>query len=513
MTEISHVVNQSDGVVTDSTDSWTSHTNKRVDVNALNASTDYLVGMFAQIGGSSTAADDFQFRIRSETATLTGSEARIEPRRSSTTSGTSYGWVGVYTTSSTPETDRDLRLQTNSDGINDCYLGDFYGFALSLGDLDAADYETSEDLTSNANVASGSWTNGASITIGDGSSDWLVFSSSHWLIDAASDSIRFRIDAGGTAHGEIQLEGEDTAEEYCVATLAFLSAPASQTVQAQIRTTSGSNDCDRTFIGAIRLDAFEDHAGVRDTTATAITTVDTDTVSGTLTHTVSTPSARNWVFFGLGINDVGDNDKRTHRRIEDSSLGSIAGNTTDHVVQNGDTDEVPMMLLGELSSVADAASLDIDYIVQEEADVTPNPTIDETTIVGFSWDIDSATQAVVSDFQEWTSTAFLSSVQLSQNVVSDFQEFTVTTYDTVPGASYTLDSDLTITIEVSGSSTFFVDGTDDTETTTVTDPIRSMEITGFKKVTDITSGSNSIDITGATKVTTITGATKRIDIS
>ncbi len=146
-------------------------------------------------------------------------------------------------------------------------------------------------------------------------------------------------------------------------------------------------DIDHNAIFALRLNAFEDFAAVRDVSDTNITATTTDTVTGTLGHTVDTAASRNWFFLGFCNNDVGNNNKQTARRIEDSSLGVIDGNTTADVWQNGSTDSVPILLANELASIADTTVLDIDFIVQEAADVTPQPVIIETIIAGFTWEL------------------------------------------------------------------------------------------------------------------------------
>ena len=439
---------QSSALVSNTANAWTTHTSKQIASSELTGDANYLLAIMANVGGNNTSANDFRYRLNAG-GVLTGSEARHEPRRSGNNNGHQFGWVGTYTAPSTPV---DINLQSNSDGANACLISDYHAIAINLDDLAGADYATDEDTTSNANVASGSWTNGASITIGDGSSDWLVIASSHWLIDSASDSLRFRIDAGGTGRAEIQLEGEDTAEEYCVATMTYLAAPASQTVQAQIRTTAGNHDCDRTFIAAIRLDAFEDHAGARTTTGTSITGVDTDTTVETLAHTTSTAAARDWVFFGMAINDVGEDSKLTERRLEDSTLGIAAGNITRQSAQHGDTDLVPMLLIGELTSVADSTALDIDYIVQEDGDVTPNPEIVEASIVGFSSELAPSTTAVVAGVSSWTWRSYQASIGGVVNVEAGVSEWTWESYPAQIVFDVELDSDLVVTVDSQGTS-------------------------------------------------------------
>lgn len=141
----------------------------------------------------------------------------------------------------------------------------FKVFIIKLADLSANDFGYA-DATHSGNAASTYGTGGASFST-PAAGDWLIFCCTHWLIDSTTADLFVAISAGGSDYSEIQLEGEDTADEYTTGTIAYRAALGSgQTVRARYRTDDGaSHDCDRTAVFGIRLDAFEDHWGAHTT--------------------------------------------------------------------------------------------------------------------------------------------------------------------------------------------------------------------------------------------------------
>jgi hypothetical protein len=394
MAEIGYTIVTDDTTRTNATTSWVTPTNGKILGSTLDANTNYLLLVVCVVGGDNVEVNTFEWRvIETVGGARTASGQRLEPRFSAATIGSPYVFMEKVTTDATPTgNDYEFQLRVNT-GANTCRVQSSMMLAIKLDDItENTDWFYANDTTSNVDVSSASWTNGASITIGDGISDYLVIGTSHWLIDSVTDETRMQIDVGGTGHAETGLEGEDLVEEHCVGTMTYVAAPASSTtVRVQIRTNAGAHDCDNSTIFALRLNAFEDYAGTRNTTPTEITATATDFISGTLSFTTDTVATENWLFVGQGMYYSEHPEKNTKRRLEDTGLGVVAGDSTQMIGFNGDAiagnQKVPMMIFGEAASVADATSITLEYTVIEEVDVVPQPSVDDTSVVGFTWEL------------------------------------------------------------------------------------------------------------------------------
>lgn len=421
MAEIGHNVVQQTTAAT-RVGTWQTGTGMEILGSNLDASSDYLLVFFALVGGNSANANDFEFRVVEEDGTptvLTASEHRLEPRRTgSTLVGHAYAYMARVTTAATPN---DYAMQLQTAGVNTAHIAGMNAFAIKLDDVtENTDFFYDDDATSYTTLASSTYQDGAAVTIGDGTSDYLVISTAHFVVDAVAPEALLRIDVGGVVHGATITETEDTAEEYCIGTLAFVSAPsASTTVTTQVSNSgsSGDIDVDNNRIFALRLDAFEDHAGTRDTTPTNITIAATDTVSGTLAHTTVTAASEDWMFVALGVCDMGDNAKRIAPRIDDTTIGNIAGTSGISYSPNGGVDEIGMLLAGELAAVANSTGLDIDFIAREAADVSPNPVVDETTIVAWTWELVAGGESILSPASESTVSVATEAPDLLRTIV------------------------------------------------------------------------------------------------
>jgi hypothetical protein len=398
MAEIGHSINMDySAMFTNGTSTWDEvSTTMTIPAVDLDGNSEYLVLTSMLVGGASTADNEMEFRVAANGTQLDFSHARVEPRAATNTQGSVYFWFDRYTTPPAPVAVEPEHRHIS--GTLNCFAGFGGSIALKLDDLvENSQFYWDEDLTNHTGLDNTAWTDGASITIGDGVSDYLIFYFAHQIVDnGTSNGLKVRVNVGGTALRHIQFEGEDTIEEYCVGSMAVVNAPAASTVvknQMQLAgPTTGSNDVDCNRIIAIKLtDVFEDYGAF--VTAGTNTIANTDTwvpSTGQKDITTSTGASRDWLWFGVMTVDCGDGDKRLNRRLRDieRTTDLIDGNnSTGHTRNNDTADEVPLNMFDEELAVANATAIGLRMSAQEEADVVPEPLIRDKFSGGFTFEL------------------------------------------------------------------------------------------------------------------------------
>ena len=393
MSEIGHAFVSQTGLVTSNSTSWSTPTNFEITGGSLTDSKNYILIANCLVGGKSTSNNDFMFQmLENGVGQLGGSQARIEPRRSADNSGHLYFFMDKVTTAASAN-DYEFQFKRYGAGASNAKINDCQLLMLNLDDLTTDDWEFAEDNTNLNALDNSAWTDGASITAGDGG-NWLIAYSAHVNVDAVAGSIRMALNVDGSNLDHIDLESEDTDEEYVIGGLAYLDSLSSSTIKLQFQTdsgTAGDLDVDRNAIFALRLAAFEDHFGERDTTDVPITSAGTTTDVGAVTHTTDTADTRDWCFLGYTLSDTGDNGKRIHRRLYSAATGAITGDLSDHLIISGTTDNVAIPLIGEEADIDDDTSVALKYQVQEESDVSPNPVFIDTHLMAFTYEIAAST--------------------------------------------------------------------------------------------------------------------------
>lgn len=395
MAALNHAYAMASGTNSSSSTSYVNvSASANIDGSALIGDDEYAILFGGMVGGNSISNNGFEFKcVEDGVGDLSFSHARHESRRGGTTNGHAYSFLDKVTAASTPNDYDQQHKAPSGKSVNWDYA---WSLAINLTELGSSNYKWDEDTTLLDALDNASWTDGASVTLGDGSSDWIVFYFAHVLVDSTSGGIKMQLDVGGTPMDYIGLEGEDTVEEYCIGAFAILEAPASSTdVTVQLQTDSATAgimdvDCNRVF--AMRLDAFENHYAERDTSDINVTAADTATIVGNVLHTVDTDATSDWQIMSYSLLDPGNSNKRSHAQVEDATLGLLEGNNTHHWVQNGHGDQNPIVIPHEETGVADTTSFDIDFVVEEESDVTPQPAWIDTHFAGWSWEL-SATVA------------------------------------------------------------------------------------------------------------------------
>ena len=108
-------------------------------------------------------------------------------------------------------------------------------------------------------------------------------------------------------------------------------------------------------------------------------------------HTVSTALSEDWAVHGFAICTTGDTSKGIEFRIEDTTIGILAGNNSKAMTPKNSGDQFGLALIGHTTAVADTTVFDIDIVCREEFDVVPEPNITDAWISGFTYELAAAT--------------------------------------------------------------------------------------------------------------------------
>jgi hypothetical protein len=375
--------------------------NATISGSSLDANSDYLIFVSAVVGGNSTSLQ-FEFRINEAVGgALSYSTHTQEPRFSGSPTGQPYFFMEKITTDASP-TGNDYTLQFRCISTGVARVQARMMMAIKLDDLSASDWAYSSDTTDRNAVSSSAWVDtSASVTIGDGTSDYLIFASSYWDTIAADDDARTVIDVGGTEYGEILQEGENAAENFSCGTIAYVAAPsASSTAKVKIRSASDSLDVSNAKIFALRLNAFEDYGGVRDVTAHTDMTQSAWNTTSTLSITTNTAASRTWFFIGNSIYNPSAPGNYCYRKLTDSGLGDIIGDTTQAVGFNGPVATVmltPAIIFNDTSSTV-ANSTSISMNSQVYPIIAGTDDCNEAYVVGFTFELATVTNETVYPF-------------------------------------------------------------------------------------------------------------------
>ncbi len=354
-----------------------------IEGSELDGDSDYLLIVRVHVGGLNTGIVEFEYKVIEDTVgDLPASHMKSEPRRSSGAAGMPYMYMRKVTTASTPN---DYEVHLKGDGTVNASMMDLEMLMIKLDDLLSSDWAYDNDAVDNS-FTGGVWEDGASITIGDGSSDWLIIQTAHWQIDSVTDDCRGRINIGGSNVMTYFMEGEDVDEEYVLGSFHYEAALATDTVvKNQFTNSDGSQDVLDNSIFALRLNAFEDHAGDRNTTkldsggATPVQPI-------TLTHTTDTAAnPQDWIGFSQSIGDVVASDqRRTYTGISDGGDIDFSGDddANPFFTTKGNADLQTLNRLGIISE-ADATDLDWKFSSSDQNAQTGMDYI-EQIICGFS---------------------------------------------------------------------------------------------------------------------------------
>ena len=396
MAEISYTHNESEGAnTTTSTSFGNINSNLAVTGANLSANSEYFFCSWMLINGNDGNSAHYEFKMTDDSgADLTGSFALVEPRRVSTAFGHHWFYMHRYTFGASPgNLDQEYRVNTGGSTAANTYGG---SVALEIGGAGLTvntDFFWDEDTTSYTSLSSSAWQDGASITIGNGSDDYLLFFNLHILVNSTSQGIRFRLSIGGSTEKYFEFEGEDTSEEWAMGGYMPIAAPAaSTTVTLQFQTTSasaGAMDVDRNCIAAIRLNRFKQHTiGSMSATATMSAA---NTYYEVITNRLYAPAKNldNLLVWHSGQTWAGDANKIFWQRISDREATPF--NEPGGVLPNNGADR--LSILGVIHDTSNTASTTLSFDVEYQntnSDVAPPPEIWQSWITVMSTELTAA---------------------------------------------------------------------------------------------------------------------------
>ena len=390
MADLTHSFAHDTTLRTSTSSTWVDITTSvQISGTDLTGGNDYIIFASCTAGGSDASSPNFEYRVvENGVGQLAGAYQRNEPPDNSTLAGQPFGYMGKVTAAATPN---DYRLQVQTTGT--VRVGNLAMLAFDLTQLGATNYAYDEDTTSYTTVSSSSPITGASVTVGDGTSDYMVWGYVHAIADSAStSSVQVWIDDGSTTPTLADMEADDVEDVFCILVARYYPAVASSTTfTLKIDTDSTTDthwDVDRNQIFALKLNAFEDHFGKYDGGPYGSFTLDTTVVAINQTHTTNTAGARNWQFIGYATNTVGSGLARTRYDLNDSGLGVIAGGIVDATdvdyASSSTTDRINAHLMGKKTSVANSTSLSVDMRSQRELNTGGSNS--NSSLAGWSWE-------------------------------------------------------------------------------------------------------------------------------
>ena len=236
-------------------------------------------------------------------------------------------------------------------------------------------------------------TSGASVTT-PASGDWLFFAVSRWLHDSTSLDLLMAIAVDGVDTSEIRSEGEDIEDITCHGTLAYAAGLASSKVaRVRYRVDSAGHDCVRTAIVGIRLDAFQDHVGVQSANTITHSVVDTFQEAWGPTYTASQAGNVLAIFYGIhdwNTASTPENTKWPYGRIQLAGADWPESGANRVGLRDNGANAIGGPILFGYASVS-SGSLDFDFDVAEDNDVTPTYACDVQVGVLFSLELGGAT--------------------------------------------------------------------------------------------------------------------------
>jgi hypothetical protein len=383
------------------------HNNESISSASIDAA-DYIVFTAAWVGGDATSVVRYAFDVAQGSTQLANSWSKFEMPAGYGSSNYGQGHHCLWKETFSGSSNLNHRQQLVTDNTRTVHTIRTNMVMIKVDDTDTAtdalhsgDYEMSQTETDVEPVAE-TWVDCESVTIGDGSDGYLIIAVARQGTGSFGGECQFRLNVGGTPEESIKRKRENTECIYSDCLVTYLAAPAASTVvktQYYSNTEVGNHVVSNAIL-AIRLNAFDDYAGIKDTTPVPITTDDTDYTGATLTHTTDHTSGttEDWFFIGWSQLDNKDNSKRYEDWLDQAGT-TIAGahnNNTWRFTWDNDT---PFSKGGHClfatRNMSDTTDVDVTMGVQEEGDVSPAADIERTNIIGFTHEKTSVGPTVV----------------------------------------------------------------------------------------------------------------------
>lgn len=335
--------------------------------SAFDASSEYLMIVRAQVGGSITTRR-FKFRTQIGGATPEGAEMIMEPDSSNAGDYHVYAFLHKFTTAVTPE-DITFQIAPQENTGTTARADTIIVLAFKLDDLAATDWFYGEDTTDNDHTTEATWGDEASITFtpANTNDDWLVITWGSVRINHLTKNWRYRISESVSAEVEplMSQEGEDTLEELpWMLMRPYTLTAAEHVIKVQSNDDSASgveNQHNISKIFALRLNAFEQH-----TISWAGGTFDTpDTAFNELAAVSFTPDTTgNGVVMGSTVLDPNGGFRQGSCRIQLAGTTIPTGSDANRDCANYDVTDFNCIPVLARFAVTGSSVADVDIDVK-----------------------------------------------------------------------------------------------------------------------------------------------------
>lgn len=278
-----------------------------------------------------------------------------------TVSNTGHAYLALDQVTLT--TNDNFYIGTRADSTDTVTNDEYTFFMFKTSGLGSDNYKY--QTTSPTGNAPTSPTDGASVTLPAG--DWLIFATTLWLDDSASEDAFMTIVVGGSEVQRVSLEGEDTANAFVLGAMVYAPGLSSNTVAKIQYWGEGLHDIDRNAIMAIRLDAFKTKWGVHSTNTIQHQVLDTyqeAAGNGSFTPAVTGPV----LAFGFFKHLMEDVSEKPYGRIQvDSSDWPTSGVGRTSTMVNGPVNaHFAPMLIG-YGTLTGSTAYDFDFDIAEDS--------------------------------------------------------------------------------------------------------------------------------------------------
>jgi hypothetical protein len=320
---------------------------------------------------------------------------------------------------------------------------------IKVSDLAADDYRY--NATSPGTSIGTTFSTEATVTLpSGGGDDWLVLTAADIDVASTTIGVEGQLNVSGVADVMMhRWEGEDTSEQLQPFLIYYLaSAASSQVLNAQYQETASSSFVvDSARILAIRLNAFESHAGVTNTSTVSLSaTPDTYVEDATISLSLATTGTV--IVFGQTISDnIGTVDDPYLRLQEGgtdiyTNMGRASGHSRDQF------DFIAIHGIASGSMTAGTKTIDMDVALDEST-----TSIDQVrrSLVAFSTNLAGGTDVNVSaGVDALVLTENAATVSLDIDISATTDALSITTYP----ATISLGVDVSATTDALSITTY-----------------------------------------------------------
>lgn len=356
---------------------------------------DYIVFCSAEVGGDTTSSPNFAFQLQESSTGISNSYSRVKVPNTYGTLNYGQSYHALWKESFSGLSNFNFKQKLVSVTTDTVHTLRTNMVMIKVDDTDTAedalwsgDYEMSQTDVDVPSAVANEWNDCEEITIGNGSDDYLIMAVARQSAGSFSGTFDVELNVDGTPQESITRKRNATEANYLDSIVSFLAAPDTDTVvKIRFRSNTVVTSVTSNAIVAIRLNAFDDYAGVHDTDDVLMTSGDTNFVGATLTHDTAHTSetTEDWFFIGWSQINQETNQDRFENFLDQAST-TISGNHNNNTWLSTWDDDSPYATgdhcLFATQNMSDTTDVDVTFGQQEEFD--GGPTIETTNIIGFT---------------------------------------------------------------------------------------------------------------------------------